>query len=109
MVSPGFLNIHSHANADALPSAVNVLSQGVTTEILNADGFGPIDLSAQFDGYQAAGLALNVGGMIGFNSVWQEIMGREDTRPSPDQISQMQGLIEAGLQAGAWGVSGGLE
>ncbi|MEE8301599.1 MAG: amidohydrolase family protein, partial [Candidatus Tectomicrobia bacterium] len=109
IVSPGFLNIHSHANADALPSAVNMLSQGVTTEILNADGQSPMDLSAQFDGYQAAGLALNVGGMVGFNSVWQEVMGRDDSRPSPNQISQMQGLIEAGLEAGAWGVSGGLD
>src|SRR5688572_20739479 len=33
-VTPGFINIHSHAGADALPRAENMLTQGVTTEIL---------------------------------------------------------------------------
>lgn len=32
-VAPGFINIHSHAAADGLPRAVNMLTQGVTTEI----------------------------------------------------------------------------
>ena len=36
-VTPGFINIHSHASPDALATAVNMLTQGVTTEIFNAD------------------------------------------------------------------------
>jgi N-acyl-D-aspartate/D-glutamate deacylase len=32
-VAPGFINIHSHASPDALPTAANMLTQGVTTEI----------------------------------------------------------------------------
>ena len=32
IVTPGFINIHSHASPDALPTAVNMLQQGVTTE-----------------------------------------------------------------------------
>src|SRR5688500_4757883 len=43
VVAPGFINILSHASADALPTAVNMLTQGVTTEIFNADGSGPLD------------------------------------------------------------------
>src|SRR5690348_8190710 len=27
-IAPGFINIHSHASADALPTAVNMLTQG---------------------------------------------------------------------------------
>src|SRR5918993_5916348 len=46
-VTPGFINIHSHASADALPTAVNMLTQGVTTEIFNADGSGPLDVAEQ--------------------------------------------------------------
>ena len=46
-VTPGFINIHSHAVPDALPTAVNMLTQGVTTEIINADGDGPVDLAQQ--------------------------------------------------------------
>ena len=69
VVAPGFINIHSHARGQALPTAVNMISQGVTTEIMNSDGSSPVDLSAQFEGYRQKGLALNVGGFIGFNSV----------------------------------------
>ena len=36
MVAPGFINMHSHARAEGLPTAVNMLSQGVTTEILGS-------------------------------------------------------------------------
>ena len=48
-VAPGFINIHSHATPDGLVTAVNMLTQGVTTEILNADGSGPLDLDRQLD------------------------------------------------------------
>ncbi len=34
MVTPGFINTHSHASPAALPTAENMLTQGVTTEPL---------------------------------------------------------------------------
>tara|TARA_R110000824_G_scaffold156225_1_gene329245 strand:+ start:12083 stop:13645 length:1563 start_codon:yes stop_codon:yes gene_type:complete len=109
VVAPGFINIHSHSVGEALSTAVNMISQGVTTEIMNSDGSGPLDLNAQFEEYAQQGLALNVGGFIGFNSVWAEVVGNENTRPTQAQITQMQNLIEAGLEAGSWGVSAGLD
>lgn len=108
-IAPGFLNIHSHARPDALPTAVNMLSQGVTTEIMNPDGGGPLDLDEQLGALEASGLAVNVGAFIGFNSAWTETLGPDEVRPTPDQITRMQGQIVAGLEAGAWGVSGGLD
>ena len=108
-VAPGFINIHSHAVPDALPTAVNMLTQGVTTEIFNADGGGPIDLEEQMTTLEDAGLALNIGGYIGFNSVWQTVVGNTDRRPNPDEIERMRGLIKEGLGYGAWGVSAGLD
>ena len=54
-VAPGFINIHSHASPDALPTAVNMLTQGVTTEIFNADGNGPLDVAQQMKTLGAAG------------------------------------------------------
>ena len=109
VVAPGFINIHSHARGQALPTAVNMISQCVTTEIMNSDGSSPVDLSAQFEGYRQKGLALNVGGFIGFNSVWAEVVGIENIRPTQAQISQMQSIIQSALEAGAWGVSAGLD
>jgi N-acyl-D-aspartate/D-glutamate deacylase len=108
-VAPGFINIHSHASVDALPTAENMLTQGVTTEILNPDGGGGIDLTQQLARARAAGLALNVGAYIGFNSVWTQVMGPADRRPSPDEIERMRALVVKGLEAGAWGVSAGLD
>ncbi|MDO8680448.1 MAG: amidohydrolase family protein [Acidobacteriota bacterium] len=108
-VAPGFINIHSHVVPDALPTAVNMLTQGVTTEIFNADGGGPIDLEEQMATLNDAGLALNIGGYIGFNSVWQTVVGNTDRRPVPDEIERMRGLIKDALGYGAWGVSAGLD
>ncbi|MEY4096242.1 MAG: hypothetical protein RLZZ53_3441 [Acidobacteriota bacterium] len=109
IVAPGFINIHSHASPDALPTAVNMLTQGVTTEIFNADGNGPLDVAEQMKRLSGPGLALNIGGYIGFNAVWQQVVGNADRRPSPEEIQRMRALIAAGLDQGAWGVSAGLD
>ncbi|MDP2321721.1 MAG: amidohydrolase family protein [Acidobacteriota bacterium] len=108
-VTPGFINIHSHASPDALPTAVNMLTQGVTTEIFNADGNGPLDLAQQMQTLAAPGLAVNIGGYIGFNTAWQAVNGNADKRPTPVEIEQMRALIAKGLEQGAWGVSAGLD
>ncbi len=78
MVTPGFVNIHSHAESNTLPTAHNMLSMGVTTEIVNADGAGPIDLKAHLTMYETGTLAVNIGGMIGFNSAWGVSAGIDD-------------------------------
>jgi len=108
-VTPGFINIHSHAAANALPTAVNMLTQGVTTEIVNADGSGPLDVAQQMSTLAASGLAVNIGGYIGFNAIWAEVVGNIDRRPSPEEIDRMRRLIAVGLSQGAWGVSAGLD
>jgi CubicO group peptidase (beta-lactamase class C family)/N-acyl-D-aspartate/D-glutamate deacylase len=109
VIAPGFINIHSHPSADALPRAENMLTQGVTTEILNPDGGGPLDISTQLKALQSSGLAVNVGAYIGFNSAWTSVIGPSDRRPAPEDLERMRGLITAGLDAGAWGVSAGLD
>jgi len=108
-VAPGFINIHSHASVDALPTAENMLTQGVTTEILNPDGGGPTDLGEQMRRVESLGTALNVGPYIGFNSIWVQVVGPDDRRATPAEIERMRGLIVAGLEYGAWGVSAGLD
>lgn len=108
-VTPGFINIHSHASPAALSRAENMLTQGVTTEILNADGGGAVDLTAQRARVAADGLAVNVGAYIGFNSVWSNVVGPEDRRPTEEEIERMRTLVVDGMNAGAWGVSAGLD
>ena len=108
-VTPGFINIHSHATAEGLTRAENMLAQGVTTEVLNADGGGLTDLDTQLHRLRIAGLAVNVGANIGFNAVWAEVMGPADRRPTPADTEKMREMIRRGLEQGAYGVSAGLD
>ena len=108
-VTPGFINIHSHASADALPTAVNMLTQGVTTEIFNADGNGPLNVAQQMGTLAVPGLAVNIGGYIGFNAAWIHVVGNADRRATGDDIARMRALVANGLSQGAWGVSAGLD
>jgi N-acyl-D-amino-acid deacylase len=108
-VAPGFINIHSHANPTVLPTAENMLTQGVTTEVLNADGAGPLDIGAQLDALQQAGLAVNVAASVGFNSAWSSVMGPSDRRPTPEEIARASAIVTANLARGAYGVSAGLD
>ena len=108
-VAPGFINIHSHANPAVLATAENMLTQGVTTELLNADGAGPADISVQLDGIATSGLAVNIAASAGFNSVWTTVMGASNKRPTADDIASMRALIVANLERGAFGISAGLD
>jgi len=108
-VAPGFINIHSHASPDAVATAENMLTQGVTTEIVNPDGGGPTDITRQLGEMAANGLAINVGAYIGFNSAWAAVMGPADRRAAPEDIERMRAIVVDGLEHGAWGVSAGLD
>ena len=108
-LAPGFINIHSHVQPAALAEAENMLTQGVTTEIANPDGSGPIDFRPVAERVAEGGLAVNVGAYIGFNSVWSAVVGSSDRRPTGEELERMRRLIVSGMKAGAWGVSAGLD
>ncbi|MDT9600673.1 N-acyl-D-amino-acid deacylase family protein [Sphingosinicella rhizophila] len=109
VVAPGFINIHSHSAPEAVPSAVNTLLQGVTTEITNADGHGSTDITRQLQTFSANGMAENIGLYIGFNAAWIEVVGMDDRRATADEIGRMQTIIDSNLARGAWGVAAGLD
>ena len=109
IVAPGFINIHSHAAPAALATAANMLRQGVTTEILNADGGGPLEIARQLAAAESTSLAVNVGAYAPFNSAWSRVVGNSDRRPTAEEIGQVTALLDRALEAGAWGVSAGLD
>ena len=108
-VTPGFINFHDHSEPDALPTAENMLLQGVTTVMVNPDGDGATNVSTQLKDYGSRPLAINIGSSIGFNAVWQAVMGERDHHAGYDEIASMRGLIEDNLRHGAWNVSAGLD
>src|SRR5262245_25021563 len=109
IVAPGFINLHSHADPAGGRAAVNMLTQGVTTEIMNADGAGSLNLTQQLANFSAEGMAINLGAYIGFNSVWASVVGQADRRPDAAEIQKMRDLLTENLKQGAWGVSAGLD
>ena len=74
IVAPGFINVHSHAVPAALGTAANMLRQGVTTEILNPDGSGALDIAAQLTAAESMPLAVNIGAYAPFNSAWANVV-----------------------------------
>jgi len=109
IVAPGFINIHSHAAPAALATAANMLRQGVTTEIVNPDGGGPLDIARQLFAAESTSLAVNVGAYAPFNSAWARVVGNTNRRPTTEELVQITTLLQGALEAGAWGVSAGLD
>lgn len=113
VVSPGFIDIHSHSERAqqgliSNPAAENNVRQGVTTVIANPDGFGSVNVTGFFEAVTAARPAINLGAFIGHGSVRETVMGRENRPATPAELDRMRGLVEQGMQAGAMGLSTGL-
>lgn len=110
-VTPGFIDAHSHAAPAlvrvALAPAEAILTQGVTTVLVNPDGGGPIDLVAQRRALTAHPIGVNVAQMIGHNSVRIAVLGNDDRQPNAEELARMEALVRQGMQAGAFGLSAG--
>ncbi len=111
-VMPGFIDPHSHAGPGLanpeLRAGVPIVHQGITTVLVNPDGGGEVDLAAQRAALESGGIGVNVALMIGHGSVRREVMGMEDRPPTEEEMDLMAGLVRAGMEAGAFGMSGGL-
>lgn len=111
MLTPGFIDVHSHAAEglvrDELRDAAPLLAQGVTTVVVNPDGGGPIDLREQRAALEQGGLGVHVAQLIGHGSVRGEVMGFDAEAPSAQQVEEMLALVRAGMEKGAFGLSSG--
>lgn len=110
MISPGFIDLHSHAENDLLarPDAMNNIRQGVTTLLAGNCGGSPIDVDDYFKRISQQSTALNVGLLIGHNSVRSEVMQRENRHATDAEMEAMKALVERAMKQGAFGMSSGL-
>jgi N-acyl-D-amino-acid deacylase len=111
VLAPGFIDVHTHVEEDIEknPRAGNFLLDGVTTVITGNCGSSELNLSAWFDKLAKVGLALNVGSLVGHNSVRREVMGAADRQATPAEMARMQALVDRAMRDGAMGFSTGLE
>lgn len=122
-VSPGFIDIHSHADDgssrsgrtirnDSIhrKSAPNVVSQGVTTIVVNQDGRSPWPVADQRATLEAQGVGPNVMLMVGHGTVRRMVLEDDFRRPSTAaETARMAALVRQALEEGAVGLSAGLE
>lgn len=110
VVSPGFVDIHTHLDPLLrLPGGESHVRQGVTTALGGPDGSAPWPLEAYQQEAQSLGLGLNVGFMVGHNTVRREVMGLADRAPTPSELARMEAMVATGMDEGAWGLSTGLK
>jgi len=85
-----------------------LITQGITTAVINPDGGGPADLLPQFKTHHAARPGVNVVRSSGHNTARIAAMGYDERDPKAEELEKMRQVIRAGMQAGAWGISDGL-
>jgi dihydroorotase/N-acyl-D-amino-acid deacylase len=110
VVSPGFIDIHTHARRGIfeVPTADNYVRQGVTTLIEGPDGGSPIPIAPFLDKVVATQITPNFAMFIGQGSVRSEVMGEVDRPATRDELDKMRALVEQGMKQGAFGLSSGL-
>ncbi|WP_186759221.1 amidohydrolase family protein [Arthrobacter alpinus] len=134
VLSPGFIDLHSHADFSlgASPAALTQISQGVTTLLTGNCGTSPFpvrDLEALqgatsfmrpaldwswTDGQgfaqalQASGPAINAALQVGHSALRIAAMGTAKRAPSPEELTRMQELLGEAAEQGARGYSTGL-
>jgi N-acyl-D-aspartate/D-glutamate deacylase len=112
VVSPGFIDPHTHTLEDLSDSAKKsnecFLMQGVTTVITGNDGNSPIQTGATLAKWNQQGIGTNAALYIGQGSVRREVMGMSDAAPASQQVTAMKALVAKSMKAGALGMSTGL-
>jgi N-acyl-D-amino-acid deacylase len=110
VVSPGFVDLHTHAirGIFEVPTADNYIRQGVTTILEGADGFSPVPLDPFLQKLEATPRSINIGSFVGHGSVRVKAMGYVDRAATGDEIGRMRELVDEGMRDGAFGMSTGL-
>jgi N-acyl-D-amino-acid deacylase len=121
-VAPGFIDLHSHADDGsgvegglrdanrARRAAPNLVSQGITTVVVNQDGRSPWPIRDQRVLLEKQGIGVNVMLLVGHGTLRRMVMKEDVKRPSTaaEQV-RMRELLRQGLEDGAVGLSAGLE
>jgi len=134
IISPGFIDIHSHSDISLLmdPRMESKVKQGITTDVNGNCGGSPAPVNEKtqkfkkrsripkeevdwttMDGYfkrlEKQGASLNVITLVGHGTVRCYVMGDEARPPIRPEMEEMKMLVRAAMEDGAAGLSTGLE
>ena len=111
-LAPGFIDTHSHHDWGMfeirdMPSCV---SQGITTIVVGQDGGSNFPLSDFFRKVETATVAVNVASYSGHNTIRDSVIeGNYRRFSTPEEIEKMKVMLQQDMDAGAIGISTGLE
>jgi len=117
-LSPGFIDPHSHHDSKLMqyPAPASLLAQGITTIISGLDGYSSkfgdpfISIADNMNHFSKNPAAINLGYFGPHNNYRSKVMGEDYKRPATvSEIKQMGDLLALDLEAGALGLSTGLE
>jgi N-acyl-D-amino-acid deacylase len=109
IVAPGFIDMHAHLDPlPQLPGAESAVRQGVTMALGGPDGGSPLPLAPYMAERQQQRIGINVGYLVGHNTIRQRVMGVVNRPPTPDELQRMKTLVAEGMGQGAFGISTGL-
>lgn len=137
VVSPGFIDIHSHSGIPVLVDSMvqSKIRQGVTTEVVGNCGGSPAPMNQDVKAYREKysrrrvpedfefnwetmkdyldlvdeeGASFNLASLVGHGTIRQNVMGHEDREPTEGELKEMRQMVSEAMQQGAWGMSTGL-
>ncbi|MFQ5709451.1 MAG: amidohydrolase family protein [bacterium] len=119
---PGFIDLHSHADGilrfeqglsseDAKRRAApNLISQGITTVVVNQDGRSPWPIAEQRQRLGQAGIGPNALLLAGHGTIRSTVLKSNFRRAATlAEIQQMRQMVHQAMEEGAYGLSVGLE
>lgn len=111
LVTPGFIDTHSHGDPLETPSFKNFLAMGVTTISLGQDGFNPEigDLPRWVNQVNALSPGVNIAMFAGHNSLRQISGINYDSIPVQENMRRMEEMLIKAFQDGVFGLTTGLE
>jgi N-acyl-D-amino-acid deacylase len=125
VVSPGFIDLHTHTELLGNPLAQSKVREGVTLDIMGKGGsVAPRDPNGgrggrggraggqtwtDFIGYFALlekqGISMNIASYVGDSTIRSMVMGYDEGKPSPEQMARMKQLMTQAMEQGAMGLS----
>jgi N-acyl-D-amino-acid deacylase len=109
ILAPGFVDVHTHVESIYnSPAAENFVRMGVTTLVTGNCGGSATEVAEFLGRISNEPLAINLATLIGHGSVRRKAMGLDDRAPTPEELKQMENIVEQAMKDGAVGLSTGL-
>ena len=106
VVSPGFINTHTHEGV-IIESMKVFVKDGITTWVGGNCGFSAIPLADYYDEIEADGLYNNYASLTGLNALRDRVGVDTFDAASPAQIAEMVAFLSDDMEAGGMGISFG--